>query len=112
MDRIKTYRVVGFIVILLGMIRGYQVIFSKLLPRLIQEWPVHRAFVLPLVSFLILVLFFLNPVIWFGLFLLRRAELIQNPTQKKTKLSLFIKIYIILIVLLFLFAVIFIAPHV
>jgi fatty acid desaturase len=111
MDKIKIYRVTGFILILLGIIRGYQFIFPKLLPKLIQEWPIHRGYVLSLVSFLILVLFFFNPGVWLGLFLLRRAELIQSPSQKKTKLNLFIKIYIILIALLFLFAVIFIAPH-
>lgn len=111
MDKIKTYRVAGFIVILLGIVRGYQVIFHKLLPTLIQEWPVHSAYVLELVSFLILVLFLCNPGVWFGLFLLRRAEIIQDSSKKKTKLRLFIKIYIILAVLLFLFAFIFIAPR-
>ena len=111
MEKVKIYRVLGVILIFLGMIQGYQFYFSALPPTLFADSSTHAGDLLILKSLLILVFIFLNPFIWLSLYFFKRVEQIQNPDQKRTKLSLFIKFYIGFLVFLFLFAVMFVAPH-
>ena len=97
--------------IFLGIIRGYQFYFSILPPKLFADSPTHTGDLLILKSILILVFIFYNPFIWLALYFFKHVEQIQNPDKKRTKLSLFIKFYIGFAIFLFLFAVVFIAPH-